>query len=248
VAPAKKFAIAGFEPAAAVAAGAPTQLAFTIDQPTGGALTRYRTGAGPHTGIHLIGVTPDLSTIVHTHPAIAPDGRVSEAITFPSGGRWHLVVDAYTLLDGPSRNFQLTRDVDVSGAASAAAIPPFVPDVQRGAVRVHLDGDGTHRALQAETMRVRVTIAGKPARFTDWLGAQAHAIFFRKGTYTYFHTHVCRAGDSLCQGFGGSVGSSPAPGVLNVAAVFPEAGTWRMFVQFQVGSRIVTAPFTLEVK
>jgi len=248
VAPAKRFALSGFQPSAPVAARTPTTLAFTIDQPSGGALTRYRTGAGPHTGIHLIGVTPDLSTIVHTHPAIGSDGRVSEPITFPSAGRWHLVVDAYTLLDGPSRNFQLTHDVDVSGTASDVAIPPFAPDVKRGDVHVHLDGDGTYQSLQAATMRVTVTVAGKPATFTDWLGAQAHAIFFRKGTFAYFHTHVCRPGDATCQGFGGSVGSSPAPGVMNVAAVFPQSGTWRMFVQFRVGTRIVTAPFTLAVR
>jgi hypothetical protein len=247
IAPAKKFTISGFEPAASVPAKSPTSLGFTIDQPSGGALTRYKTGAGPHTGIHLIAVTPDLSTIVHTHPAIAPDGHVSEQITFPAGGRWHVVVDAYTNLAGAARNFQLTHDVDVSGPAADAAIPPFAPVVRSGDVVVRLEGAHGLHALQAQTMKVRVTVGGAPAVFTDWLGAEAHAVFFRKGTYAYFHTHVCRAGDTLCQGFSGAVGSSPGPGVMNVAAIFPQTGTWRLFLQFQVGSRVVTAPFTLEV-
>ena len=32
---------------------------------------------------------------------------------------------------------------------------------------------------------------GRPARFTPWFGALAHAIFFRAGSLDYFHTHVC---------------------------------------------------------
>ena len=57
---AKTFRLADFNPTAPVRAGTPTTLSFTVDQPSG-ALTQYRTGPGPHTGIHLIIVRRDLS-------------------------------------------------------------------------------------------------------------------------------------------------------------------------------------------
>ena len=49
-------------------AGKPAVVAFRIDQPSGEPLTDYRTGSGPHTGVHLIIVRDDLSTIIHHHP------------------------------------------------------------------------------------------------------------------------------------------------------------------------------------
>jgi hypothetical protein len=50
-------------------------------------------------------------------------------------------------------------------------------------------------AIQARFLTFSVTDRhGRPARFTPWYGALAHAIFFRQGSLDYFHTHVCRPG------------------------------------------------------
>ncbi len=51
--------------------GKPARLSFQIDQPSGGPMTRFKTGAGPHTGVHLIIVRQDLGAIVHRHPPVA---------------------------------------------------------------------------------------------------------------------------------------------------------------------------------
>ena len=40
--------------------------------PSGKTLTSYKTGPGPHTGVHLIIVRDDLAYIIHDHPPIAP--------------------------------------------------------------------------------------------------------------------------------------------------------------------------------
>ena len=39
-------------------------------------LTKFRTGAGPHTGVHLIMVRSDLGTIIHLHPPVGAGGRI----------------------------------------------------------------------------------------------------------------------------------------------------------------------------
>ena len=91
---------------------------------------------------------------------------------------------------------------------------------------------------------------GRPAKFTPYYGALAHAIFFRRGSLDYFHTHVCAPGASGCTStLGGAqvTGTSSKPGRLTVGVLVPAPGTWRLFLQTKIGGRVVTAPFTLDV-
>jgi hypothetical protein len=74
IAPARTFTLAGFQPAQRVAPGRPTTVSFSVQMPNGRTLTSYKTGPGPHTGVHLIIVRDDLAYIIHQHPPIAPDG------------------------------------------------------------------------------------------------------------------------------------------------------------------------------
>src|SRR4051794_8591212 len=157
IAPARTFQLAGFEPAGAVQAGKPTRIAFQIDQPSGAALTSYRRGAGPHTGVHLIIVRDDLGAIVHRHPPIAANGRLSETVTFPTPGRYRLVVDAYPNTTGPQRNFQLFRWITVAGKHKAQPLPPFSASETVGGYRFSIAGKPHLRALQASFMTIAVT-------------------------------------------------------------------------------------------
>ena len=64
------FTLSGFQPAGAILPGRPTTISFTVQMPNGKPLTQYKTGAGPHTGVHLIIVRDDLAYIIHQHPPI----------------------------------------------------------------------------------------------------------------------------------------------------------------------------------
>src|SRR6476646_9283670 len=118
-----QFTPATFEP------GKPQPISFTIEQPSGAPLTRFRTGPGPHTGVHLIIVRSDLGAIVHKHPPIGADGRIAETITLPTPGRYRVVVDAYPKVSGVLGSFQLFRWIDVAGKATRKPLPPFKPAV-----------------------------------------------------------------------------------------------------------------------
>ena len=88
-------------------------------------------------------------------------------------------------------------------------------------------------------------------KFQPWYGALAHAIFFRKGSLDYFHTHVCNPAATNCTSILGgtrAVGRSSKPGKLNVVVHVPLPGTWRLFLQFQANGHVLTAPFTLHVR
>jgi hypothetical protein len=247
IAPAKQFRIASFSPAGAIQPGTPTKISFTILQPSGAPLTQYRTGAGPHTGVHLIFVRRDLSTIVHHHPPIAPDGRIVDTVTFPAPGPYRLIVDVYPRLSGVLRNFQLFSNLDDGGAYKPKPTPPFNPTVIVDGYRFQMHGKPQLHAIQAAYLTVTVTSpAAKPATFTPWYGALAHAIFFRTGTLDYFHTHICGPQTPACGGFGAPVvGRSTTPGKLQIGVLLPVPGTWRLFLQCQVDGHILTAPFTL---
>src|SRR5205807_335995 len=121
--PALTFQLTGFEPAQRVQPGRPTTLAFTIDQPSGAPLTRYRRGPGPHTGVHLIVVREDLAgPMIHHHPPVGTDGHVSDRMTFATPGRYRVLIDVYPA-SGPQRNFQLFRTIEVAGAYNPPPIP-----------------------------------------------------------------------------------------------------------------------------
>jgi hypothetical protein len=248
IAPARTYSLAGFSPERVTRPG-PVRLAFTIRQPSGAALTRYRTGAGPHTRVHVIVVRRDLSVIVHRHPPIAPGGRIVESIDLPEPGPYLVLVDAYPL---GARNFQLHADLRVAGSYRPRPLPPFTRVERADGYRIALTAPKALHAIEPAFLVAKVTgPRGRPAPFTPWFGALAHAIFFRSGSLDYFHTHVCGPSTPGCTSvLGGArvVGRATSPGTARVGVLLPIAGTWRLFLQFQTRGRIVTAPFTLQVR
>ena len=253
IAPAKVYTLGGFQPAGVVHAGRPATLGFTVMQPSGAPLVHYRTGPGPHTGVHLIIVRDDLSSIVHLHPPVSPSGRVTQRIVLPKPGPYRVLVDVYPAHHGPGYvNFQLFRTIHVAGRYHPTPLPRFQPHVTVNGYRFTLQHVPRLRVAQAALMTVTVTdSSGKPARFTPWYGALAHAIFFHKGDLAYFHTHVCSPGLAGCTSIVAGTpvsGSSTKPGVLRVGVLVPEAGTWRLFLQCKVNGHILTAPYTLHVR
>ena len=250
--PAKVYRLASFAPAASIAPGKPTTVAFAIDQPSGSPLTAYRTGPGPHTGVHLIIVSDDLSTIIHQHPPMQPGGRFRQQVVFPKPGRYRVIVDVYPKKLQPLPNFQLFKDVQVRGVPKPQPLGSYQAVQHIGGFTFTAPRSPNVRAIQAKLMTVHVTdAAGKPARFVPWFGALAHAIFFHVGTLDYFHTHVCAPGAAGCTSILGSAkvtGSSATPGKLDVGVLVPVAGTWRLFLQCKVDGHVLTAPFTLTVR
>jgi hypothetical protein len=228
----------------------PTKFTFEVIQPDGKVLKAFKRGPGPHTGVHLIFVRDDLSAIVHRHPAIAADGTFTDTIAFPAAGPYRLVVDVYPA-QGQQPNFQLFSAVSVAGSYTPQPLPAPAATQTVDGYRFTLRGRQQLHAIQAAFLHVTVTAPdGKAAAFTPWYGALAHAIFFRKGSLDYFHTHVCAPGASGCTSLLGATrvtGTSATPGELTVGVLVPVAGTWRLFLQCRVNGTIVTAPFTLMV-
>lgn len=251
---AKTFTLAHLEPAASVQPGHPTTVSFTVDQPNGRPLTSYKTGTGPHTGVHLIVIRDDLRYIIHEHPPMQPGGRFSQQITFPAPGPYRILVDLYPKLPGVLPNFQLTGNVTVSGAYHPAPLPAYAPAQTVDGYHFTMEPHPQLHAIQAAFVTVNVTDPhGHPVHFVPWFGALAHAIFFHAGTLDYFHTHICAPNAPNCGSLTGApatkvTGRSTAPGKLTIGVLVPLPGTWRLFVQLRQGATVLTAPYTLTVK
>ena len=249
---ARTFQLANFEPAGPVQPGKPTTISFVIRQPDGQPLTQFKRGAGPHTGVHLIFVRDDLGD---DHPQ-APAGR----------GRRHDPRDGHvpgapaatgssstpTRPPASSRTSSCSRRSRVAGTATPEPLPPPAQVVESDGYRFAIAGQAEAEGDPGGVAHHRRHRPAGPARaFTPYFGALAHAIFFRRGTLDYFHTHVCAPGASGCTStLGGAqvTGRSTKPGRLRSACSFPAPGTWRLFLQTKIGGRVVTAPFTLDVK
>lgn len=249
---ARTYRLSGFTPIGPVTAGRPTRVSFTILQPDGKPLTEYKHGAGPHNGVHLIIVRRDLATIVHLHPPVGPNGRISTDVALPLPGPYRVVIDVYPKTTGPIPNFQLFSKITVAGAYRPRLLPAFQASQTIGGFRFTMHGTPHLQAVSPAFLEFTVTSpSGTPAHFQTWFGALAHAIFFRLGTLDYFHTHVCAPGVTGCTSILGAAhvtGTSATPGKLSVGVLVPVPGTWRLFLQCRVDGHVITAPYTLHVQ
>jgi hypothetical protein len=250
---ARTFTLGGFTPTAPIAVGHPTTISFTVRMPDGRPLTQYKTGSGPHTGVHLILVRDDLAYIIHKHPPIAASGLLRQTVTFPAPGPYRVLVDLYPNIPGGAPNFQLFTTVNVTGRYKPIALPPFRADEVIDGYHFDMQGTPHVHAIQAQFVHVNVTDrSGHEVKFEPWFGALAHAIFFHQGSLDYFHTHICAPDAPNCGTLPGVAatritGAATAPGKLTIGVLLAVPGTWRLFLQLRQGSRILTAPYTLKV-
>jgi hypothetical protein len=251
IAAARQFTLGDFQPAAPAAPGRPTTISFTVQMPDGKPLTSYKTGSGPHTGVHLIIVRDDLAYIIHEHPPIGPNGLLRQTVRFPAPGSYRVLVDVYPNIPGGQPNFQLFRSMQVAGEYRPAPLPRFKPDLVIDGYRIDMQGHPSLHALQAQFVNVEVRDPqGRKVTLVPWFGALAHAIFFHESSLDYFHTHVCGPGAPNCTSILGATrvtGHSTAPGKLTLGVLLPVPGTWELFLQMKLGGHIITAPYTLTV-
>ena len=232
IAPAKEYKLDWQSPPSVAEPGT-TTLRFAVRTPDGKVLTRFRTGAGPHTGVHLIIVRDDLSQIVHKHPPIPANGHLALPVDLPRAGRYHVLVDVYPA-SGTLRNFQLTRELQVGTGNVKAPLPRYSPVVHAGGLTFRVARLPGLRLAEPASMIVNVTdAAGKPVTFKPFYGALAHAIFFRAGSLDYFHSHICGNDPACTAGFGtpATTGHSTKPGRMELGVLLPASGTWRLFLQ-----------------
>ena len=173
--------------------------------------------------MHLIVVRRDLSGFQHVHPTLRADGTWTTPLTLPQAGTYRVFAD----FSVGGRPTTLADDLQVDGAVRSRALPAPAKIAETDGFRVRLT-DGAVRAGQESELTFGVTRDGKRVRLQNYLGAKGHLVALREGDLAFLHVH-------------------PDANSLRFEADFLDAGSYRLFLQFQVAGRVHTAAFTLEV-
>ena len=179
--------------------------------------------------LHLIVARRDLTGYQHLHPTEASDGTWSTPITLPQSGTYRVFADFQR--DGVKH--VLAADLTVPGTYAPEPLPAPAATATSDGYTVTVQHQQLHAGKESD-LTFTVTSDGRPvAGIAPYLGARGHLVALRQGDLAYLHVHP-------------HDGNQPT-GVVPFAADFPSAGSYRLFLQFQVAGTVHTAAFTVEV-
>jgi hypothetical protein len=215
-----------------VPAGTPSTFTFHITGPDGHAITRYQ----PYESKLMLGylIRADLTGFQYVDAAMRQDGTWSAALpALPAGSyRAYVTFAAPDASHGTPLVYDLSRPFTVPGPASGTLLPAPTASTTVDGYTVTLAGNPVPG--RPAPLTITVAQAGRPVESLDrYLDGYAHL--------TAFHT-----GD-LARARIRSIGGIAPGGTLSAEATFPESGTWRVFVQFDLAGTVHTAAFTLMV-
>ncbi|GAA4834681.1 hypothetical protein [Kitasatospora terrestris] len=220
--------------AATLPAGQPTDYRFSITGPDGKPVTAFAVEQTKQ--MHFYAIRSDLTGFQHLHPTMAPDGTWTAPLAALTSGSWRTYA-SFTpdTGDGKGTALVLSRTVDVDGRADAAPLPAAATTTQVDGYTVTLQG--APMATMAHPVTVTVTKDGKPVTdLQPYLDTYAHLTAFHEGDMAFAHLHPASA----------AAGGRGGP-ELAFHAEFPQAGNWRLFLQFQTAGQLHTAALTLKV-
>ncbi len=196
--------------------------------------------------MHMIVITDDFSTFMHVHPAFnARTGHFTIALPLNPSREYIVYADTDPAGDGQQVfrfliPAQHTTAVTVPAGQPTnepiAATTPSPQTLTAGPYTVQM-----HTAFPAASMQMLpLTIQrnGKPA--TDlhtYLGAAAHAVFINTADLSYVHVHPM---------INGKMGTAGPKMTMHVPPL--PVGTYRVWLQFEGGSKLYTVPFTIAVR
>jgi hypothetical protein len=172
--------------------------------------------------MHVIVVRRDFVGFQHLHPTMAGDGTWEMPLRIDDAGTYRVFADF--VIDGDKHT--LGTDLFVGGDAQPESLPAQdeVAELDDG-YSVELDGQpvaGSESELEFTVRHNGVQVDDMP----EYLGARGHLVALRDGDLAYLHVHADE--DRLA-----------------FEAVFPTAGEYRLFLQFQHGGEVRTAAFTV---
>jgi len=184
--------------------------------------------------MHFYLIRSDANQFQHVHPVMATDGTWTATLAGLMPGEYR----AYSsfILAGGSDPIVVSKTFVVAGAMESMAPVAVNPTATVDGYTVTAAGDvmaGSEHQLTAT-----ITKDGKPVKDLEpYLDTYAHLSAFNTSTLAFAHLHP--------QGKATTDHGGPT---LTFHALFPSSGTWKVFIQFQTGGVLHTAPITLAVK
>lgn len=206
------------------------ELSFRIAGPDGSGVSDYVTSH--EKDLHLIVVHSSGSPFRHVHPALGADGVWSMPWTWDRAGTYRIYADFVPAALGD--DLTLSRTVDVAGELSIDS--PRTPTEGAEVDGFEITVDGDLRVGADSMLTFSVSRDGQPvATLQPYLGAYGHLVALREGDLAYLHVHP--------MGEPGDGSTEPGPQIEFMTQV-PTAGTYLLYLDFQVAGEVHTAQFT----
>lgn len=178
--------------------------------------------------LHLVVVRRDFNGFQHVHPTMAGDGTWSIPLALASPGTHRAFADV--TVDGKPHTLGI--DLFAAGDFRPEPLPAPEPSSFVDGYQVTSSDPELRGGVEA-SLAFSVTRDGSPVvDLEPYLGAAGHLVGLRQGDLAYLHLHPEAVADE---------------GTIEFAGVFPSAGTYRLYLQFQHEGTVRTVPFTVEV-
>jgi len=213
-----------------------TTLIYKIENNEGETLKEFET---VHEKImHFILVRHDLQEFQHLHPEFNENnGEFSVEITFPSEGKYRIFPD---FTPGKAVNPQrlpatISQDLQVgkeNNEATLIADKEFKKKI--GEYELDLKIPTLLETNKPINFTLDVIKNGQPVtNLEKYLGALGHSVILKAETLDFIHTHA--------------IEDSTSGSKINFATAFPEAGLYKIFIQFQHEGEVVTTDYVVSV-
>lgn len=188
---------------------------------------------------HLFVVSQDLEYFTHIHPVLQRDGSLDVDVELPRPGVYQLIGDFLPIGGAPQLIQKSIVTAGYTGALVAA--PELATDLADKIVdttRVTLTiPEALAGREQLVTFTLHDTVSGAPVTdLQPYLGAAGHLLLASADLAIAAHSHP--VAEMSAQG---------GPTVV-FQLLFPRAGSYKLWVQFQRHDQVFTAAFTVPVK
>ncbi len=189
--------------------------------------------------LHLFVLSHDLEFFAHLHPARTQDGSFEQSVRLPTAGAYRLIADVVPAGGAPQL---LQKSIVTSGfrgrVLPSAAQAVDVADKIVGGVRVQtIVPEPVAGREQLMTFELVDEKGGQPIEDLEpFLGAPAHLLLASGDLESVTHSHPVAG-----------LTTEAGPRIV-FQVLFPRAGPYRAWVQFQRRGQVLTAPFTVEAK
>ena len=230
----------------------PSTLTYTIKNDRGDVVKNFEV---THEKImHFIVVRKDLQHFLHLHPVFNQNtGEFSTDITFPANGLYRLFPD-FTPHDENPQKLPVTVSTDVTVGDTDENLPMIVDSQPRKSVDGYQITSTLPKELEKQKeVKYRLTIEKNDQPVKDlepYLGALGHSVILKKDTLDFIHTHALEektSNEGHGQGHGETQQSQTAGPHIDFATLFPDAGTYKVFTQFQHQGKIITTDYVVRV-
>ena len=203
--------------------------------------------------MHLLAVSKDLSEFYHLHPEPQPDGSFVVKHKFPNGGDYKLFAD-FT----PAKAEQTVSalDLKVSGKerkADRMIIDTFFSKTTDG-LSVVMENGAALVAGEESMLTYKLTDAknNKPVtNLQKYLGEDAHLVIVSEDLKEFVHAHPMKVEPAAtatpaAKKSKDDIQIKPSTDIM-AHVVFPKAGAYKIWAQFQRADKVITVPFIVSV-